>query len=52
MFNKDLEKIKKSQSIMNNAINKTKNPPEGTNSRVTEAEQRISEVKEWWENLI
>ena len=52
MSNKDLEKIKKSQSIMNNAINKTKNPPEGTNSRVTEAEQRISEVKEWWENLI
>ena len=52
VFNKDLEEIKRSQSIMNNAINKTKNPPEGTNSRVTEAEQRISEVKEWWENLI
>ena len=46
MSNKDLEKIKKSQSIMNNAINKTKNPPEGTNSRVTEAEQRISEVED------
>ena len=25
MFNKDLEEIKRSQSIMNNAINETKN---------------------------
>ena len=46
MFNKDLEKIKKSQSIMNNAINEIRNTLEGTNSRKTEAEVRISEV-EW-----
>ena len=36
MFNKDLEEIKKGQSIMNNAINEIKNTLEGTNSRITE----------------
>ena len=46
MFNKDLEVIKKSQHIMNNAINEIRNTLEGTNSRKTEAEVRISEV-EW-----
>ena len=40
-FNKDLEKIKKSQSIMNNAINEIRNTPEGANSRIMEAEDRI-----------
>ena len=35
MFNKDLEEIKKSQSIMNNAINEIKSTLEGTNSRIT-----------------
>ena len=33
-FNKDLEEIKKSQHIMNNAINKIKNSLEATNSRI------------------
>ena len=37
-FNKDLEEIKKSQYIMNNAINEIKYSLEGTNSRITEAE--------------
>ena len=47
MFNKDLEEIKKSQSIMNNAIiNEIKSTLEGTNSRITGAEGRISEVKD------
>ena len=46
MFNKDLEEIKKSQSIMNNAITEIKNILERTNSRITEAEDRISEVKD------
>ena len=46
MFNKDLEEIKKSQYIMNNAINEIKNTLEGTNSRITEAEDRISEVED------
>ena len=43
-LNKDLEEILKSQYIMNNAINEIKNTLEGTNSRRTEAEDRISEV--------
>ena len=37
MFNKDLEEIKKSQSIMNNAITENKNTLEGTSSRIIEA---------------
>ena len=45
-FNKDLEEIKKSQYIMNNAINEFKNALEGTNSRITEAEDRTSEVED------
>ena len=45
-FNKDLEEIKKSQYVMNNAINEIKNTPEGTNSRITETEDRISEVED------
>ena len=44
MFNKDLEEIKKCQSIMNNAITEIKSTLEGTDSRVIEAENRISEV--------
>ena len=31
---------------MNNAINKIKNMLEGTNSRITEAEDRVSEVED------
>ena len=45
-FNKDLEEIKKSQYIMNNAINEIKNTLEGSNGRITEAEDRISEVED------
>ena len=45
-FNKDLEEIRKSHSIMNNAITEIKSTLEGTNSRITEAEDRISEVEE------
>jgi len=46
IFNKDLEEIKKSQSIMNNAVSENKSTLEGTNRRITEAEDRISEVKD------
>ena len=35
-FNKDLEEIKKSQYIMNNAINEIRNTLEATNSRIME----------------
>ena len=45
-FNKDLEETKKSQYIMNNAINEIKNTLEGTNSRITKAEDRISEAED------
>ena len=45
-FNKDLEEIKKSQYIMNNAINEIKNTLEGTNSRIMEAEDKLSEVED------
>src|SRR5574337_748673 len=46
MFNQDLEEIKNSQSIMNNAITEIKSTLEGTNCRITEAEDRISEVED------
>jgi len=46
MFHKDLEKIKKSQSIINNAIPEMKSTLEGSNSRITEAEDMISEVED------
>ena len=45
-FNKDLEEIKKSRSIMNNAITEIKSTLEGNNSRITAAEDRISEVED------
>ena len=45
-FNKDLEEIKKSQLIMNNAITEVKNTLEGTNSRINETEDKISEVED------
>ena len=43
MFNKDLEEIKK--SVMNNAITEIKSTLEGTNRRITEAEERKREVE-------
>ena len=48
MFYKDLDKIKKSPSIMNNAITeiKKKTTLHGTKSKITEAEDRISEVED------
>ena len=46
MFNKELEEIKKSQSIMNKAITESKDTLEGTNNKITEAEVRTSEVED------
>ena len=46
MFIKDLEEIKKSSSIMNDAITEIKNTLERNNSRITEAEDSISEVED------
>ena len=45
MFNKDLDEIKKTKLKMNDAINEIKNTLEGTMSRITETEDRISEVE-------
>ena len=45
-FNKDLEEIKTSQSIMNNAITEIKSILEGTNSRIIEAEDRIGKEED------
>ena len=36
------------QQPFNNAITEIKSTLDGTNSRITEAEDRISEVEEWW----
>ena len=46
MFNKDIEEIKRSPSIMSNSITEIKSTLERTNSRITEAEDRTSEVEE------
>ena len=46
MFNEDPEEIKKSHSIMNNVITEIKSTVEGTNIRITEAEDRIGEVED------
>ena len=46
LHDKDIEEIKKSESITNNAITEIKSTLEGTNSRITEAEDRISEVED------
>ena len=46
MFNKDLEEIQKSPSIMNNAITEIKGTLEGTNNRIIKAEDRINEVED------
>ena len=44
-FNKDLEEIKKCESVMNiYATTEIKSTLEATDSRITEAEERISEV--------
>ena len=45
-FNKDLEELKSKQTKMNNTINKIKHSLEGINSRMTEAEERISDLEE------
>ena len=37
-FNRELEELKKKQTMMNNKINEIKNALEGINSRITEAE--------------
>ena len=45
-FNKDLEELKSKQTMMNNTINEIGNSLEGTNSRITEAEEQISDLED------
>ena len=45
-FNKDLEEVKSKQTMMNNTKNDIKNSLEGINSRITEAEERISDLED------
>ena len=46
MFNKHLGEMENIQSIINNAIIEMKSTLEGTNSRVTETEDKIREVED------
>ena len=43
-FNKDLEELKSKQT-MNSTVNEIKNSLEGINSRITEAEEWISDLE-------
>ena len=45
-FNKDQEELKSKQTMMNNTINEIENSLEGSNSRITEAEERISDLED------
>ena len=45
-FNKDLEELKSKQTVMNSTINEILNSLEGINSRITEAEERISDLED------
>ena len=46
MFNKDLEELKSKQTMMNNTISESKISLEGINSRITEAEERVSDLED------
>ena len=45
-FNKDPEELKTKQTVRNNTITEIKNTLEGINSRITEAEEWISELED------
>ena len=45
-FNKYLEELKSKQTVMNNTIQEIKNSLEGISSRITVAEERISDLEE------
>ena len=46
MFNKDLEELKNKQTEMNNTIIEMKNTLEGSNSRIPEAKEWISDLED------
>ena len=45
-FTRDLEELKSKQTMMNTTINEIKNSLKGINSRITEAEERISDLED------
>ena len=45
-FNKELQELKSKQTVTNNTINEIKNFLEGINTRITEAEERISDLED------
>ena len=45
-FNKDLEELQSKQTMMNNTINEIKTSLEGISSRITEAEEQISDPED------
>ena len=45
-FNKDVEEVKRSQAMMKNTINEIKNTLDGINSRITEAEEQVSDLED------
>ena len=45
-FNKKLEELKRNQAMMKNTINEIKNSLQGINSRITEGEEWISDLKD------
>ena len=46
IFNKDVEELKCKQTMINTKINEIKNSLEGISSRITEAEERISDLQD------
>ena len=51
MCSKDLEELKRKQTVVKNTRTEVENTLEGMNSRINEAE-RINELKEWWKELL
>ena len=45
-YNEDPEALKHKKTMMNNTINEIKNSLEGINSRITEAEEWISDLED------
>ena len=45
-YNKDLEELKSKQTVMNKITTEIKNTLEGIDSRITEAEEQISELED------
>ena len=45
-FNKEVEELKRNQTMMNNTINEIQNLLEGINSRISEAEEQISDLED------